>query len=125
MKKLAALVVMVVFLAGGKADATYTQQALLAVDATFQGQITVGMLQTAANVLGAEAITVAGHSIRAAFAIQVIQNPTHWQPIVAAYIASQSNVPMTPLTVPSTVADTLIQSAMNAQWSALSGYFAQ
>lgn len=105
-------------------SATYTQQAALANDGVFQGQVQVAMLQAAANVM-TEA-TSGSHTLRAQFAIQVIQNPTKWTPIVSALIASQNNNPMTPLTpLPSTVADTLVQTAVNAQWSNLAGYFAQ
>jgi hypothetical protein len=106
------------------AQATYTQQAALAVDGVFQGQVLVAMLQASANVM-TEAVTIAGHRERAAFATQIIQTPTKWQPIVSMLLASQSNNPMTPLTVPSTVADTLIQTAVNAQFSNLAGYFSQ
>lgn len=106
------------------AHATYTQQFTLASDTTFQGQIMVAMLQASANVM-TEAVTVAGHAQRAAFAVQVIQNPTKWQSIIAFLIAAQSNNPMTPLTVPSTVADTLVQTAVDAQFGNMSGYFKQ
>lgn len=117
------LVLTLAFGAFGRAQATYTQQYALSTDATFQGQVMVAMLQAAANVLG-EA-TSGPHAQRAQFAIQVIQNPTKWQPIIAFLIASQSNNPMTPLTVPSTVTDTLVQTAVNAQWSNMAGYFQQ
>jgi hypothetical protein len=103
-------------------QATYTQQAGLAVDTTFQGQVMVAMLQAAANVM-TEATSTAGHLLRVQFCVQVLQNPTKWQPIVAALVASQSNNPMTPLTVPSTVADTLVQTAVNAQWSNMAGFY--
>lgn len=108
----------------GPAQATYTQQFALSTDSVFQGQVTVAMLQAAANVM-TESVTTAGHLQRASFAIQVIQGPTKWTPIVSALIAAQSNNAMTPLTVPSTVADSLIQTAVNAQWSNMSGYFVQ
>lgn len=106
------------------AQASYTQQAALAVDATFQGQVMVAMLQAAANVMS-EPITVAGHVQRAQFAAAVLRDPTKYQANVAWLLASQSNNPMTPLTVPSTVADSLVQTAVNAQWANLAGYFAQ
>lgn len=105
-------------------QATYTQQFALASDGVFQGQIMVAMLQTSANVM-TEAVTVAGHVQRTQFAVAVIQNPTKWQAIIAFLIASQSNNPMTPLTVPSTVADALVQTAVDAQFSNMSGYFKQ
>lgn len=105
-------------------NATYTQQAALGVDGVFQGQVLVASLQAAANVI-TEPVTTQGHIQRAAFAVQVMQNPTKWQPIISMLIASQSNNPMTPLAVPSTVADSLIQTAVNAQWTNISGYFAQ
>jgi uncharacterized membrane protein YebE (DUF533 family) len=106
------------------ADATYTQQYALSQDTTFQGQVMVAMLQSSANVM-TEAVTVAGHVARAQFATQVIQNPTKWQSIIAFLIASQSNNPMTPLTVPSTVADSLVQTAVDAQFGNMAGYFKQ
>lgn len=106
------------------ASATYTQQFALGNDSTFQGQVMIAMLQTSASVLNETAGTN-GHASRALFARQVIQNPTFWNPIVAQAIAAQTANPMTPLTVPSTVTDTLIQTAMDAQFSNLSGYFKQ
>lgn len=106
------------------AQATYSQQYTLSQDSTFQQQIMVAMLQTAIAV-ASEAVTTQGHVTRAAFAVQVLQNPTKWQPIVAIIIASQNNNALTPLTTPSTVADSLIQTAMNAQWSNMAGYFQQ
>jgi hypothetical protein len=105
-------------------QATFTQQSALAIDSVFQGQVLVAMLQTAANI-PSEAVTTVGHLQRAQFALLVLQNPTKWQPIVSMLIASQANNAMTPLTVPSTVADSLILTAMSAQWSNLSGYAAQ
>lgn len=118
----AALVFAVALLVPFQAQATYTQQFALGNDSTFQGQIMVAMLQTSANVMS-EAVTVTGHVERASFAIQVIQNPTKWNPIISVLIASQNNNPMTPLTVPSTVADSLVQTAVDAQWTNISGYF--
>lgn len=118
------LAAMFVLSAPSSSSATYTQQAALAVDGVFQGQVMVAMLQTSANVM-TEAVTVAGHTQRASFAIRVIQNPTIWNPIIAALLASQANNPMTPLTVPSTVADTLVQTACDAQWGNMAGYFKQ
>lgn len=106
------------------ASATYTQQFALGADSTFQGQVAVAMQITAANVM-TEAVTVAGHQARASFAVQVIQNPTKWNPILAQFLAAQTNNPMTPLTLPSTVADTLVQTAMDAQFGNIAGYFKQ
>jgi hypothetical protein len=106
------------------ASATYTQQLALAQDATFQGQVMVAMLQTCANAM-TEAVTITGHLQRMSLCTQVLQNPTKWQPIYAFLLASQSNNPMTPLTVPSTVADTLVQTASDAQLSNIAGYFKQ
>lgn len=124
MKKIALLTLVLTLTAFQSARATYSQQYALATDTVFQGQVLVAMLQTSANVM-TEAVTVAGHAQRAGFATKVIQNPSIWQPIIAFLIASQSNNPMTPLTVPSTVTDTLVQSAMDAQWGNISGYFKQ
>lgn len=124
MKKLILLLVVTVTLFAAPSQATYTQQFALGQDSTFQGQVAVAMQISAANVM-TEAATVAGHVQRAFFAKQVIQTPTVWTPIVAQFIAAQTNNAMTPLTVPSTVLDSLIQTAMDAQWSNMSGYFKQ
>jgi hypothetical protein len=107
----------------GTAGATYTQQYTLATDATFEGQITVAMEQAATYSIISEATSTAGHLTRATFSVQVLQNPTKWTPIVAMLIASQGSNPMTPLTVPSTVADSLVSTAVSAQWSAIAGYY--
>lgn len=117
-------VLLFTFLAVAPSQATYTQQVALAQDPTFQGQVLVAEIVTAANVM-TEAVTVAGHTQRATFARQVLQDPTKWNQTLAFMLAGQANNPMTPLTVPSTVADTLVQSAMDAQWSNVSGYFKQ
>lgn len=106
------------------ASATYTQQLALAQDATFQGQVMVAMLQTCANAM-TEAVTITGHLQRMALCTQIVQNPTKWQPVYAFLLAAQSNNPMTPLTVPSTVADSLVQTASDAQLSNIAGYFKQ
>lgn len=103
---------------------SYTQQIALGNDGVFQGQVQVAMLQAAANIMS-EAVTTQGHLQRAQFATKVIQAPLVWTPIISQLIAAQSNNPMAPLTVPSTVADALIQTAVNAQWSNMAGYFAQ
>lgn len=106
------------------AHATYNQQFTLAQDSAFQGQIEVAEIQTSIAVL-AESVATTGHVARAGFAAQVIQNPAKWTPIIAKVVAAQNNNAMTPLTVPSTVADSLIQTAMNAQWTNMAGYFNQ
>lgn len=124
MKKILAIFAFAFVLAATPAQATYTQQYTLSQDSVFQGQVVVAFLQAAANIMS-EAATTLGHQQRTAFAIQLLQNPTKWQPIVSVLIASQNNNAMTPLTVPSTVADSLIQTAVNAQFSNIAGYFAQ
>lgn len=124
MKKILVLVALLVALLPFTASATYTQQFALGQDSTFQGQVAVAMQISAANVM-TEAATVAGHVQRAQFAKQVIQAPTIWTPIIAQFIAAQTNNAMTPLTVPSTVTDALIQTAMDAQFGNMAGYFKQ
>lgn len=125
MKKfLLAVALTALVLVPSSSSATYTQQFVLGGDSTFQGQVMVAMLQTSANVM-TEAVTVAGHVQRTQFAVKVIQNPTFWNPILSQLLAAQNNNPMTPLTVPSTVADSLVQTAMDAQWANLAGYFKQ
>lgn len=124
MKKLIFALCVTVTLFATPSQATYTQQFALGQDSVFQGQVAVAMQITAANVM-TEAATVAGHVQRAFFAKQVIQAPTVWNPIIAQFISAQTNNPMTPLTVPSTVTDALIQTAMDAQFGNMSGYFKQ
>lgn len=124
MNKLILLLVVTVTLFASPSQATYTQQFALGQDSTFQGQIAVAMQISAANVM-TEAVTVSGHVQRAQFAKQVIQAPTIWNPIIAQFIAAQTNNPMTPLTLPSTVTDTLVQTAMDAQFGNMSGYYKQ
>ncbi len=106
------------------AGATYSQQVALATDATFQGQVLVAMVISCANAM-TEAVTTAGHAQRTTFCTQVLQSPSKWQPVYAYVLASQTNNPMTPLTVPSTVADTLVQTASDAQLGNVAGYFKQ
>lgn len=122
MKKI--LFALLILLAANQANATYDQQFLLSQDSVFQHQVLVAEIQTCLTVL-AEATTVGGHLSRANFAAIVIKDPQKWSPIIALVIASQTNNPMTPLTTPSTVSDALIQTAMNVQWSNMSGYFTQ
>lgn len=106
------------------ASASYTQQFALGNDSTFQGQVQVAMIQTCANAM-TEVATTAGHVQRTVLCTQVLQNPTKWTPIWALVLASQANNPMTPLTVPSTVADSLVQTASDAQLSNIAGYYKQ
>lgn len=107
-----------------RADATYTQQFALATDGVFQGQVLTAMIQTCANAMS-EVATTAGHPQRMSLCIQILQNPTKWQPVYSFVLASQANNPMTPLTVPSTVADALVQTASDAQLSNIAGYYKQ
>jgi hypothetical protein len=106
------------------ASATYTQQYTLSQDATFQGQVEVAMITTCAFDM-TEAATIVGHVQRMALCQRILQNPSLWTPIYAVVLASQSNNPMTPLTVPSTVADTLVQTASDAQLTNVAGYYKQ
>lgn len=117
-----ALVIVSLVLVARGAGATYGQQWTLSQDSTFQSQVTVAMVQTCANAM-TEAATISGHVQRMAICAQVLQNPTKWSPVWAIVVASQANNPMTPLTVPSTVADSLIQTASDAQLSNIAGYF--
>jgi hypothetical protein len=105
-------------------SATYTQQAALANDGVFQGQVQVAMIQTCANAM-TEAVTVTGHLQRMQLCVRVLQDPAKFMPIFSIVLASQANNPMTPLTVPSTVADSLVQTACDAQLSNMAGYFKQ
>jgi hypothetical protein len=126
MRKLLLIPIVLAILLGlaPSAGATYDQQFLLSQDSVFLHQVTAAEVITSVAVL-AEAPTVAGHLSRSAFAGRVIADPQKYAPIIAIVIASQTNNPMTPLTLPSTVTDTLVQTAMNAQWTNMSGYFSQ
>lgn len=124
MKWVLSIVVAVCVLAPVQSSATYTQQFALGNDSTFQGQVMVAMLQTCANTM-TEAATVAGHVQRAAFCTRVMQAPAFWNPIYSILLAAQNNNAMTPLTVPSTVADSLVQTASDAQLTNIAGYFKQ
>lgn len=104
-------------------QATYSQQYLLSQDPTFQGQIAVGIVQQCDYNLLSQANTVAGHAVEAAFCVQVLQNVPKWVGLVSIVIAGQGSSPMTPLTTPSTVADSLILTALGVQWPAIAGYF--
>lgn len=121
--KVLVLALVLVGLATG-AQATYTQQYALGQDATFQGQVQVAMVISCANTM-TEAVTVTGHGMRATFCARVLQNPTFWVPMYAAVLAAQTNNAMTPLTVPSTVADSLVQVASDAQLTNIAGYYKQ
>lgn len=123
MKKIGLLFVAFLLIAS-RTNATYNQQYLLGNDSTFQTQALVASIQTCANTM-TEAVTVTGHVQRASFCSRLLQNPTFWNPILSILLASQANNPMTPLTTPSTVADSLIQTAMDAQLNNIAGYFKQ
>lgn len=122
MKKI--LFTILILLVASNSNATYNQQYLLSQDTTFRTQVEVAMIQTSIAV-ASESPATAGHATRAAFAVNVLQNPDKWAPVISIIIASQNNNAMTPLTIPSTVSDTLISTAMNAQWGNMAGYFQQ
>ncbi len=119
---LAALALVLVFAA--VTNATYTAQYALSQDTTFQSQVTVAMVQTCANAM-TEAGTIAGHLQRMNLCVQILQNPPKWTAFYSIVLAAQANNPMTPLTVPSTVADALIQTASDAQLTNIAGYYHQ
>lgn len=104
-------------------QATYDQQYLLSQDTVFQAQIAIGMVAQCDYVMLSQASTVAGHAVESAFCVQVLQNVPKFVPYVLIVIAGQGSSPMTPLTTPSTVADSLILTAMGVQWPAIAGYF--
>ena len=105
------------------ANATYDQQYLLSQDTVFQAQVAVAMVQQCDFVLLSQANTVAGHAVESQFCVQVMQNVPKFVPFVSIVIAGQGSSPMTPLTTPSTVADSLILTAMGVQWPAIAGVF--
>lgn len=92
----------------------------LSTDATFLKQILVAMMNYCATVLG-EAATVAGHGKRSDLAIAVLQNPTTYQAKFAFAAITQAGI--TPETVPSTVADAAVLTAVQAVWNAMAGYY--
>jgi hypothetical protein len=100
---------------------SYTQQFALATDATFLQQVLVAMMNQCATVL-TEAAATAGHGLRAALAVKVINSPTGLQQQFAYAIITQGGI--TPLTTPSTVTDAAVQAAVAAVWNAIAGYFA-
>lgn len=99
---------------------SYPQSYDLAVDAIFMKQVLVAMLTQCATVL-TEPTTTAGHTPRCQLAAQVIKTPTSFQPQFAFAVITQGGI--TPLTVPSTVADAAVQTAVAAVWNAMAGYF--
>jgi hypothetical protein len=94
----------------------------LAADATFLKQVLVAMMNQCATVL-TEAATVAGHTPRAVLAVSVLQAPTTYQAKFAFAIITQGGI--TPQTVPSTVPDANVQTAVATVWNAMAGYFNQ
>lgn len=98
----------------------YTNLYDLSTDATFLKQILVAMMGQCAVVL-TEAPTVAGHTLRANLGIAVLNNPPSYQSRFAFAVITQGGI--TPTTVPSTVADSAIQTAVSNVWNAMSGYF--
>ena len=92
----------------------------LATDSTFLKQILVATMNQCATVL-TEAASTAGHTPRAELAVAVLQNPTSFNAKFAFAVITQAGI--TPTTVPSTVADSAIQTAFAAIWNAEAGYF--
>lgn len=99
----------------------YSNQYDLATDSLFLKQVLVAMMAQCAVVLGSEAVGTAGHTVRAAFAASVLQNPTVYQARFAFAVITQAGI--TPTTVPSTVPDANVQTAVAAVWNAMAGYF--
>lgn len=122
--KLKVILIALALLVVGQAEATYTQQFVLGQDSVFQGQVQVAMVISCANTM-TEAVTTTGHPQRVQFCAVVLKNPPFWVPFYSAVLAAQTNNPMTPLTVPSAVADSLIQTASDAQLSNIAGYYKQ
>jgi hypothetical protein len=99
---------------------SYQQSYDLAVDAVFLKQILVAMMNQCATVL-TEANTVAGHLLRCQLAAAVIKSPSAYQPQFAFAAITQGGI--TPVTVPSTVADSAVQTAVASVWNAMAGFF--
>lgn len=98
----------------------YTNLCDLATDTVFLKQVLVAMMSQCATVL-TEAPTVAGHGKRADLAVQVLQNAPAYQTRFAFAVITQGGI--TPQTVPSTVADAAVQTAVGVVWNAMAGYF--
>ena len=92
----------------------------LATDTVFQKQVVVAAMNQCATVL-TEAASTAGHTPRAQLAVAVLENPTAYQNKFSFAIITQAGI--TPTTVPSTVPDSAIQTAIAAIWNAEAGYF--
>lgn len=99
----------------------YTNLYDLSIDSTFLKQIATAMMNQCAVVL-TEPVTTAGHGLRATLAISVINNPPAFQSRFAFAAITQGGI--TPQTVPSTVPDANVQTAIAAVWNAMAGYFA-
>ncbi len=92
----------------------------LSTDTTFLKQVLVAMMTQCAVVL-TEAATVAGHTPRANLAVAVLNNPTVYQSKFAFAVITQGGI--TPQTVPSTVPDANVQTAVATVWNAMAGYY--
>jgi hypothetical protein len=99
---------------------TYTQAFALAQDSTFTGQVMIAMMKAAVSIMTESAAT-AGHTQRVNLANAVLNNPTTWQPKFAYALASQTAT-ITPQTVPSTVPDGTIDTAVSAVWDSIAGH---
>lgn len=98
----------------------YTNLYDLSTDAAFLKQVLVAVMLQCATVLN-EAATIAGHTVRANLAVAVLQNPPFYQAKFAFAVITQAGI--TPTTVPSTVADAAVQTAVSVVWNAMAGYF--
>lgn len=92
----------------------------LSTDSVFLKQVLVAMMAQCAVVL-TEAVTVAGHIMRSDLAVQVLQNAPAYQTRFAFAVITQAGI--TPTTVPSTVPDANVQTAVGVVWNAVAGYY--
>lgn len=98
----------------------YTNLYDLSTDTTFLKQVLVAMMSQCATVL-TEAATIAGHGLRSQLAVAVLNNAPSYQSKFAFAVITQAGI--TPTTVPSTVADSAVQTAVATVWNAMAGYF--
>src|SRR5882762_3857394 len=96
-----------------------TDQATLAVDATFKNRVQEAII-TAAIAICSEAQSTAGHGQRAAFARSVLSNPIGYAAVMAMGVATDSAV-ATAAPLQASVTDAQINNAVSGHWNAYAG----
>jgi hypothetical protein len=124
-KRIVALLVAVVLLAGlnAPANATLASQYTLSQDVTFQGRVRQAII-TVAIAVANEAGNTAFHSYRSQLATKVLADPAGWSIKFAEGVSSDSAVSTaagSPSPVQANVADAQISNAVTGQWNAYGG----